>query len=251
MIMIVFNPIDGFENLVVNHIDGNPRNNDLSNLEWTTTQGNNIHAFKTGLNPTGENHHCAKLSEKEVNEICKVLEGDRYYGEYRELAKKYNVSSSVIESIAKGMSWKKESDKFYIDYNASGVNSKLSTENVENICEELQKGRYHGQIVELAKKYKVSPSTIKEIVAGRSFQQISSKYNIQKSLNNRLSEDQIDQICKIIENNKGLAKRDDAIYNIILSELHLENTPQLRHNIRRLVRRDPDCYYNITSKYNW
>ncbi len=251
MIMIVFNPVDGFENLVVNHEDGNTRNNDFSNLEWTTTQGNNEHAFRTGLNPTGEKHHCAKLTEKEVNEICKILEGDRYYGEYRDLAKKYNVSSHVIESIAKGESWKKESSKFYIDYNASGINSKLTEEDVENICQELEKGRYHGQNTELAKKYNVCASTIKEIVAGRSFQHISSKYNIQKTINNKLSEDEVHKICKIIQDNKGLAKYDNDIYNIILSELHLENTPQLRHNIRRLVRRDQDCYYNITSQYQW
>ncbi|MDF9611926.1 HNH endonuclease [Bacillus cereus] len=37
----------------VNHIDGNPSNNYLSNLEWTTKKENINHAFDTGLINTG------------------------------------------------------------------------------------------------------------------------------------------------------------------------------------------------------
>lgn len=37
--------------LVINHIDGNPLNSDLLNIEWTTYSLNNRHAFETGLRP--------------------------------------------------------------------------------------------------------------------------------------------------------------------------------------------------------
>lgn len=33
----------------INHIDGDKKNNNISNLEWCTAEHNNVHAYKTGL----------------------------------------------------------------------------------------------------------------------------------------------------------------------------------------------------------
>ena len=44
---------------------------------------------------------------------------------------------------------------------------------------------------------------------------------------------------------------DYDVYAEICAEVGLEPTDKLMHNIRRLCRKDPKCYYNITSQYKW
>jgi len=72
-----FIPCKNYNNLQVNHIDGNKSNNHVSNLEWCTGVENMRHrreilGIKQGIN--GENCNFAKLSEKEVLSIPNLLE---------------------------------------------------------------------------------------------------------------------------------------------------------------------------------
>lgn len=46
LMMEAFNPIEGMENLVVNHLDENPKNNTLENLCWATTVENNCYGTR-------------------------------------------------------------------------------------------------------------------------------------------------------------------------------------------------------------
>lgn len=49
----------------VNHMDGNKKNNNVSNLEWVTSSENQLHAYRTGLQTVSGN---AVLGKKDI--VC-------------------------------------------------------------------------------------------------------------------------------------------------------------------------------------
>ena len=59
-------------NNCINHIDGNKLNNDINNLEWCTKGDNNRHAYYTGLQKTGVNHHQAKFTESQIISVMSM-----------------------------------------------------------------------------------------------------------------------------------------------------------------------------------
>lgn len=84
----------------VNHIDGNPRNNRVENLEWVTQEENMAHAIRAGLQPIHEKHPNAKMNWNKVNYIREHSEISR-----NELAKMFGVSPTTISSIRLCRTW--------------------------------------------------------------------------------------------------------------------------------------------------
>lgn len=107
---------DGY---VVNHKDGNKKNNHVDNLEYVTPSENNQHALDTGLrNPwngknarKGTDNHFATISEDVVYEILRIRDQTGYG--CRRIGKMLNLSRSVVNHILSGHSWKETVEKYY------------------------------------------------------------------------------------------------------------------------------------------
>lgn len=90
------------QGLVCRHLDGNPANNVLENLEWGTYAENEADKLRHGTRARGETAR-SKLSEEEVLELRRrKSEGVPT----RVLASDYGVTTQNIEAIVCGKSWK-------------------------------------------------------------------------------------------------------------------------------------------------
>lgn len=89
---------------VVNHLDGDKKNNKSSNLEWCSQSENVKHSFRIGLQCNkGENHPQSKLKDKDILKIRSMFK-DGY--SRRQLADKFNTKPSNIKDIVLRRSWK-------------------------------------------------------------------------------------------------------------------------------------------------
>lgn len=87
----------------INHIDGNKRNNNVTNLEWCNQRYNYNHGMSKFLYSHNENHYFAKLSNKEVQTIPILYK----LGFIRStIAKILGIEPSSLEAIEKGISYR-------------------------------------------------------------------------------------------------------------------------------------------------
>lgn len=95
------NPMDKPQ---VNHIDGDPSNNAVDNLEWATPVENVRHSIATGLRlDKGELSACAKLSSADVLEIRELK---KVGVSHREMAALFGVTHGNINAIVGKRTWK-------------------------------------------------------------------------------------------------------------------------------------------------
>ncbi len=92
-------------NEVVNHIDNNKTNNIFSNLEWTTSLGNNQHMMAQGREyfPSGDESSSAKVTSSQVAEILRMSSEGMSQTKIGNL---FGISQQQISKIVTGKRWK-------------------------------------------------------------------------------------------------------------------------------------------------
>lgn len=150
----------------VNHIDGNPQNNDVSNLEWVSSSENKHHAVRMGLMLSGEVHPQAKLTNDQVTELkIRVLSGEHI----KDLAEEFNVQGSLISTAVNETYYRTTSDKAididrYRDKHYNSNHSKLNRDQVKEIRRLYGKEKW--KIWKLAEYFNVDRHTISNALDG-------------------------------------------------------------------------------------
>lgn len=85
----------------INHIDGNPKNNHVENLEWCNHKENNNHAFDNGLMTTNNKTTLLKLSDNKTFDFRSMGKASLFLGR----------NSGYISGILKSSKRKEIKDK--------------------------------------------------------------------------------------------------------------------------------------------
>lgn len=87
----------------VNHKDSNTRNSRLDNLEWVTSDENQMHALEAGVKTKGEKASNSKITEVSAREIKILIEEGLTN---KAIAAGYGVHPGTIQCIRSGRNWK-------------------------------------------------------------------------------------------------------------------------------------------------
>ena len=158
----------------INHLNMDPNNNDLSNLEECTPQENIRHAYL--------NNGRALWTAEEIDEICKdIIYGKSTVEIYEKFKDKKNISYDGIKELYWHLAhhskfWKDISSKYNFDDYVKL--NRISLQTVEKICELLDEGKLLQK--EIAAITGTTIGIVSDIYRGRTYTTISSKYDFRQ-----------------------------------------------------------------------
>eukprot|EP01084_Bolivina_argentea_P120003 212744_1 len=126
-ILLTFRPIHHHKKLQANHIDGDPNNNKLCNLEWTTPKENMQHSYKIG---TGNSHKTSvilrNMNSKSQHTFESIAECCRYIQQNTSIKCCQSSISNFckLKSIRNGYLFSYTDDKMYLFNVKDMVNEK-------------------------------------------------------------------------------------------------------------------------------
>jgi len=149
---------------IVRHIDGNPRNNNATNLKYGNLKENAHDRYNHG---TMFKH---SVSESLIVSIRNDFHKNKKRGIYKKLSIKYNKSEDFIRRIISGRTWKKNKSLCH-------EKKQLSKEDAIYILSNYKKTSSNkSNVNELAKKFNVHKCTILNVVNKKTFKNIGDNF---------------------------------------------------------------------------
>lgn len=174
LVMILFYPVPGMDELEVNHIDGNTEKNIITNLCWCTHAENVRFAFLNGQITYQNSDDIRYLahSDEELECICKDLKEGK---KYSEIAKKYNILYQVPYMLHRGQIYREYYEKYKLyEIPIPKERRILKQEELDSIGMMLK----HGYSCEdIANKFDCSIASIRAISTGKYYKsKVYDKY---------------------------------------------------------------------------
>lgn len=162
---------------IVNHLNGIKQDNRAVNLEWTTYEGNNRHAFETGLRTSfGANH----WKSTDIEFVYKIYELKKQGKKVRDMVSLFPLTRKTIDDIYRGKNWRFEYQKVFGEkYKKEGVASGSRSFNSipeEKVLEIYRMKKEGKRIFEIANALALKFHTVKEIFHGKNWKYLYQQH---------------------------------------------------------------------------